>query len=188
MTLIFWGRWACAVLLVAAPQSLFAQPAAAPAPEPPATQAPAPQAPPATAASTTAPPPAEVQHVPAEEAVAVLGHRVTDTKGNDIGRLVDVIVDVTGAPRAAVLDIGGFMGLGNRKVAVDWKSLHFVPGEKDWQVTTDAALDQIKAAPEYRDPKKAAPIVTMSPPTAPPAPEPAPAPAPADATANPAAK
>ncbi len=42
-----------------------------------------------------------------------------------MGHIVDVIVDRAGAVRAAVIDFGGFLGVGSRKIVVDWSALHF---------------------------------------------------------------
>jgi PRC-barrel domain len=95
-----------------------------------------------------------------EAAEAILGQRVIDAEGKDIGRLVDVLVDANGAPQAAVIDFGGFMGVGNRKVAVHWSVLHFTPGDAKNKVTLEMTPDQIKAAPEFLNPNKAAPVVT----------------------------
>ena len=107
------------------------------------------------------------------DAEAVLGQRVTDPEGKDIGRLVDVLVDVNGQPQAAVIDFGGFMGVGNRKIAVVWSALRFNPGDAKHKVALEMTPDQIKTAPEFRDPTKAAPVVTpdsASAPAAPPSP------------------
>ena len=101
-----------------------------------------------------------VQSVPPEDAEAILGQRVTDQEGKEVGRLVDVLVDVNGQPQAAVIDFGGFMGVGNRKIAVHWGALHFSPGDAKHKVTLEMTPDQIKAAPEFRNPDKAAPVVT----------------------------
>ena len=101
-----------------------------------------------------------VQSVPPEDAEAILGQRVTDQDGKDIGRLVDVLVDVNGQPQAAVIDFGGFMGVGNRKIAVHWSALHFSPGDAKRKVTLEMTPDQIKAAPEFLNSNKAAPVVT----------------------------
>jgi hypothetical protein len=98
--------------------------------------------------------------VPPEDAEAILGQRVTDPDGKDIGRLVDVLVDANGQPQAAVIDFGGFMGVGNRKIAVHWSVLHFNPGDPKRKVTLEMTPDQIKAAPEFLNPNKAAPVVT----------------------------
>ena len=44
-----------------------------------------------------------------------------------MGRIVDVLVDRRGQVRAAIIDFGGFLGVGSRKIAVDWSALHFPP-------------------------------------------------------------
>jgi hypothetical protein len=106
------------------------------------------------------PPQSAVQSVAPEDAEAILGQRITDPEGKDIGRLVDVLVDANGQPQAAVIDFGGFMGVGNRKVAVHWSTLHFNPGDAKRKITLDMTPDQIKSAPEFRNPNKAAPVVT----------------------------
>jgi hypothetical protein len=139
-----------------------------------------------------APPPAgEVQEVPPEQAMAVLGQDIVDAQGKVMGRLVDVLISADGHPEAAVIDFGGFMGVGARKIAVHWNTLHFAPGDKKRAITLDLTQDQIKAAPEYKDVAKAAPVVVPPapqpvsvaqpeppPPSAQPAPIPPPAPAP----------
>jgi hypothetical protein len=106
------------------------------------------------------PPKSAVQSVAPEDAEAVLGQRVTDQEGTDIGRLVDVLVDANGQPQAAVIDFGGFMGVGNRKIAVHWGALRFSPGDEKHKVVLEMTPDQIKAAPEFLNPNKAAPVVT----------------------------
>ena len=78
-------------------------------------------------AAASSPPVGEVQQVPPDQARAVLGQMVADPDGKEIGRLVDVLVGDQGQPQAAVIDFGGFMGVGNRKIAVDWNALHFTP-------------------------------------------------------------
>ncbi len=106
-----------------------------------------------------APPPSEVQQVPPEQALAVLGHAVANQDGKDIGRLIDVLVGEEGEPQAAVIDFGGFMGVGSRKIAVQWSMLHFSPGDAKRAITLLLSPEQIKAAPEYKDPAKPAPVV-----------------------------
>jgi hypothetical protein len=102
-----------------------------------------------------------------EDAEAILGQRVTGPDGKDVGRLVDVLVDANGQPQAAVIDFGGFMGVGNRKVAVHWSTLHFSPADPKRKVTLDMTQDQIKAAPEFLNPNKAASVVIPADPASP---------------------
>ena len=116
-----------------------------------------------TAAASPEPPPGDVQQVPPEEALAILGHSVEGPDGKDIGRLIDVLVGTEGQPQAAVIDFGGFMGVGSRKIAVRWSALHFAPGDPKHQITVELTPDQIKGAPEYKDIAGPAPVVVAAP-------------------------
>jgi hypothetical protein len=72
------------------------------------------------------------------EVEGVLGQEVRDISDENIGRIVDVVVDRAGHVRAAVIDFGGFLGIGNRKIAVDWNTLSFLPpGYKVGRVTLE---------------------------------------------------
>lgn len=178
------GRWSASVFVLVAAMSATAfvaraQPAAPDASEaagtPPATES---AAPPAAESPPTAPgvPPAEApppaapappQPAPATASVldkhliqGVLGKDVRSTTNEDMGRIVDVIVDYSGQTRAAVIDFGGFLGVGSRRIAVAWSALHFAPDEKGSTVTLDLSRDQLKAAPEYKEGK---PVVVIGP-------------------------
>jgi hypothetical protein len=134
---------------------------AVPSSPPVAAPTASPGAAPASSAVAARPPPrSSIQSVAPEVAEAILGQPVIDPKGKEIGRLVDVLVDAKGEPQAAVIDFGGFMGVGNRKVAVHWSVLHFNPGDAKYKVTLVMTPDQLKAAPEFLNSNKAAPVVT----------------------------
>jgi PRC-barrel domain len=85
---------------------------------------------------------------------AVLGREVRSAADEDMGRIVDIIVDRSSQVRAAVIDFGGFLGVGSRKIAVDWSILRFGSGEKSNRVVVDLTRAQVKAAPEYKDGKQ----------------------------------
>ena len=89
---------------------------------------------------------------------AVLGAPVHSATGEDMGHIVQVLVDQAGLARGAVIDFGGFLGVGSRKVVVDWSALHFAPEEQSHQIMLDLTRDQVKAAPEYRTGK---PVVVL---------------------------
>ena len=94
-----------------------------------------------------------------KEVQSVLGREVRSKGNEDMGRIVDVIVDGEGRVRAAIVDFGGFLGVGSRKIAVDWKALHFVPtASKRYGIVLELSRDQVKAAPEYKEGK---PIVVL---------------------------
>ncbi len=93
-------------------------------------------------------------------ATGVLGRMVHDADGRDIGRIVDVVVDPDGQARAIVVDVGGFMGVGSRRVAVSWSSVHVPPpGAAEKRVAIDLTDKQIQSAPDYTDRSKPATIV-----------------------------
>jgi hypothetical protein len=99
---------------------------------------------------------------------AVLGASVHSSAGEDMGHIVQVLVDQSGTVRAAVIDFGGFLGVGSRKVVVDWGALHFAPEDQPQRIVVDLTRDQVKAAPEYRTGK---PVVVLGAAAASPAPE-----------------
>ena len=52
--------------------------------------------------------------------------------------------------RAAVIDFGGFLGVGSRKIAVDWNLLSFDPEKRERAAVLALRRHEIRAAPEYR--------------------------------------
>ncbi|HWJ34308.1 MAG TPA: PRC-barrel domain-containing protein [Steroidobacteraceae bacterium] len=84
--------------------------------------------------------------------MSILGKRVEGAKGEDLGRVVDVLADASGRVRIAIIDFGGFLGVGNRRIAVDWPLLRFNPDAHDPSTLLLAlSRDKLKAAPEYKD-------------------------------------
>ncbi|HZZ24974.1 MAG TPA: PRC-barrel domain-containing protein [Roseiarcus sp.] len=144
------------------------QPAASPPSQQPAAAPPSPQP------NAGAPTPqeddknkAEKAGVPAtvvdgEQLESVLGIQALSSTGDDMGRIVDIIVDRGGQVRAAIIDFGGFLGVGSRKIAVDWRSLHFDP-KKAGAVVVNLTKDQLRVAPVY---KPAEPVVMVGGPSA----------------------
>jgi hypothetical protein len=118
----------------------------------------APPVPPAAKEKEPVPPPSVTVIAP-REAHGVLGREVRSPADENMGRIVDVIVDRTGTVRAAVIDFGGFLGVGSRKIVVDWSALHFgrVADKKD-SITLELTKAQVAAAPEY---KEDTPIVVL---------------------------
>jgi len=102
---------------------------------------------------------------------------VQSPKGEDLGRVVDVLADSGGRVRVAIIDFGGFLGVGDRKIAVDWPLLRFNPDRSDPSLLLSLSREKLKAAPEYKDDPRPKTLMV---------PEPAAAPATAPAAAAPA--
>jgi hypothetical protein len=92
---------------------------------------------------------------PAEEPIAksrlvsILGREVTNRAG-DSGRVIDVLVDLDGYSGAVVVEFGGFLGIGSRKIAVAWGALRFVREGSRSHLTVDVSREQIRDTPEYK--------------------------------------
>jgi PRC-barrel domain len=94
-----------------------------------------------------------------QDVEGVLGKEVRSSADENMGRIVNVVVDRNAQPRAAVIDFGGFLGIGSRKLAVDWNLLRFGPaGNGRGRITVDLTADEVRAAPEYKEGK---PVVIL---------------------------
>jgi hypothetical protein len=103
--------------------------------------------------------PPSVTVIDAFDAKGILGRDVRSPASENMGRIADVIVDRAGQVRGAVIDFGGFLGVGSRKIVVDWGALHFWNvADKTASITLDLTREQVRAAPEYKDDQ---PIVVL---------------------------
>jgi hypothetical protein len=134
------------------------------------TPAPPPQPPP------QAGPPALSDRLEPGSVVRLLGRDVKGAGGEVVAQIVNLLVDASGAPRAAILDYGGFLGVGKRRIAVAWRTLAFAPGEGAGAITLSLDREQLKNFPEY---KPEGPVFAAVPPVEDPVPAAADAP-PAD--------
>jgi sporulation protein YlmC with PRC-barrel domain len=80
------------------------------------------------------------------EARSLVDKPVYGSDGKKIGEINNVLIGKDGRARAAVIDFGGFLGVGEKKVAVDWKQLN-ISGDR---IVVGMTKDQAKAAPEFK--------------------------------------
>jgi hypothetical protein len=80
----------------------------------------------------------------------VFGEHVRDLNGDDAGRLWDILIDNNNKPQAAVIDYGGALGVGQRKVAVAWSAVKFVQDDKTAPVHLALTKEQLGALPEFK--------------------------------------
>jgi hypothetical protein len=97
--------------------------------------------------------------------MSILGKRVKGAKGEDLGRVVDVLADASGRVRIAIIDFGGFLGVGNHRIAVDWPLLRFNPDGEDPSLLLSLSPEKLRTAPEYKDNPR--PQTLMEPPPEP---------------------
>jgi hypothetical protein len=76
----------------------------------------------------------------------LLDRSVHGSENSEVGRVIDVMVGEDGRPAALELDVGGFMGVGNRKIAVAW-TLFDVSKSATEPLRVALTEAQVKSAP-----------------------------------------
>jgi hypothetical protein len=80
----------------------------------------------------------------------LVGSTVKNTAGDSIGDINEIILTSDGAAAAAVIGVGGFLGMGEHKVAVQFKSLKIDRDSNGNDVVTlDTTKEALKKAPEW---------------------------------------
>ncbi|WP_188052197.1 PRC-barrel domain-containing protein [Aureimonas fodinaquatilis] len=129
----------------------------------PADTAPAapvtPMAPDAGTATTTTAPAAETSARPADlmpitgaelTADKLMGTTVYGPDDSSLGRVGDIALTADGTVDAIIVDVGGFLGIGSKPVAVAMDNLQFQQDSGgSLYVTTDFTREELDAAPEY---------------------------------------
>lgn len=142
----------------AAPEMNATQPApagdaAAPSTAPSMDAAPSMEAP-ATTGDTAAAPAVEERDILAEVGVTtaeeLIGSTVYSADDSDIGEVSDVVVAADGKIEAMVVDVGGFLGIGAKPVAVELSSLEVRRDENgDARIYTTQTQETLEAMPEF---------------------------------------
>jgi hypothetical protein len=96
-------------------------------------------------------PPKNLEPIPKDQVLSVLGKKVLGPDKEDMGRVVDLLLDRDGRLRSVVIDFGGFLGVGSRKIAIDWRLVRFVPDNQDAPLVLSLGKADVQAAPEYKD-------------------------------------
>lgn len=81
------------------------------------------------------------------------GARVLGVENEDVGEIHSLLVDADGQIDRAIIDVGGFLGLGEKQVAVTFEELTILRQEDgdDVQVYIDASQDALEAQPAYKE-------------------------------------
>ncbi|MEO9780978.1 MAG: PRC-barrel domain-containing protein [Sedimentitalea sp.] len=79
------------------------------------------------------------------------GARVYGVDNEDVGEIHSLLLDDNGAIDRAIIDVGGFLGMGEKPVAVTFDELTILrkDGGDDVQVYIDSSQEALKAQPTY---------------------------------------
>jgi hypothetical protein len=105
-------------------------------------------------ASTPGPNPTDsgmFTYVPARDELSsnVVGLNVYNKDKQNIGTIKDIALDANGL-NGYILDIGGFLGMGDQYVVVRPSAISFNARDNKWQATMNVNAEQLRAAPEYK--------------------------------------
>lgn len=94
-----------------------------------------------------------VEFITAQEQGQILANDAIDLSvmgrnGKEIGKIGDVLFDAEGSIAGAVLHVGGFLGVGEKRVAVPWKQVNF--SAVNQIAAVDVAIEHVEAAPEFK--------------------------------------
>lgn len=130
----------------------YAQTPTPPAPEPSATTTPAPGATTTTTTTqTTTNVPQWYQRQGNEwRASKLIGSKVKNNADETIGDINEILLTSDGSAAAAIIGVGGFLGMGEREVAVQFKSLQLTRDPSgSVLVKLDTTKDALKNAPVW---------------------------------------
>ena len=77
----------------------------------------------------------------------MLGRSVVDTQGNSVGKIDSALIDDSGKVKYLIVGVGGFLGIGEKDVALRWDDLLQKNGDK---LVSSMTKEQLKALPSYR--------------------------------------
>ncbi len=81
----------------------------------------------------------------------IVGLNVYNSKAEKIGDINDLIIDSTGAVTHAIVGVGGFLGIGEKNVAIPFASVKMTR-DKDSKVTAmvESTKEALQAAPAFK--------------------------------------
>ena len=82
----------------------------------------------------------------------VIGLDIYNNSNQDIGQIKDIALSPNGRSQAYIVSVGGFLGMGERYVAVNPSivKVGYNGSDKKWHASMNASADQLKAAPEFK--------------------------------------
>jgi uncharacterized protein YrrD len=75
---------------------------------------------------------------------------VYDSSDNKIGEVSDVLVDRDGRVTAMIVSVGGFLGMGEKDVAVPFNAVRATQKDNSTYLVMNATKDALKNAPGYK--------------------------------------
>ena len=75
---------------------------------------------------------------------------VYDKGQNTVGKIDDVLIDKSGKITAVIVGVGGFLGIGEKDVALPFSAVKSEHKNNKWYLTVDETKDSLKSAAGYK--------------------------------------
>jgi sporulation protein YlmC with PRC-barrel domain len=83
----------------------------------------------------------------------LLNKSVKSVSGENVGDVNDIRIDKSGKVAAVIVGVGGFLGLGEKNVALPYEQLSFTRGaDGALIITADVTKESLQSAPEWKAP------------------------------------
>jgi sporulation protein YlmC with PRC-barrel domain len=81
----------------------------------------------------------------------LIGEEVVTTGDEEVGSVSDLIIDQDGQVVAIVLGVGGFLGMGEKDVAISWDKVTKSGTSEDQKLRINETREALRDAPEYKE-------------------------------------
>jgi sporulation protein YlmC with PRC-barrel domain len=75
---------------------------------------------------------------------------IYDNNKNTVGKIDDVLIDKSGKITALIVGVGGFLGIGEKDVALPFAAVKAEKKDNKWYLTVDETKDSLKSAAGYK--------------------------------------
>lgn len=93
--------------------------------------------------SSSAPGSASTAEKPESPPASIVGKDVVNQQNDKIGEIDSV------SGKQVIVSVGGFLGMGDRKVALDWEQLSLTGTGEDTKIQTSMTKEQLEQLPEH---------------------------------------
>lgn len=83
------------------------------------------------------------------EASNLIGASVRTTDDDEVGSVSDLIIDENGQVVAIVVGVGGFLGMGEKDVAIGWGEIETSGTSDDQELRVDVTREELRSAPAF---------------------------------------
>ncbi|MEX1198530.1 MAG: PRC-barrel domain-containing protein [Pseudohongiellaceae bacterium] len=81
----------------------------------------------------------------------LIGAEVSTNGDEDVGPVDDLIIDENGQIVAIIVGVGGFLGMGEKSVAIGWDDVTLSNHSDEIELRIDVTREGLRSAPEYEE-------------------------------------